>query len=418
MIYTVNKKYINWIDKLGEISLYLFIISLFIDTKLGLKVGYVLQGAAILKIIFDFKNIEIKGKNIYISFIFIFLIGSIFNLISSGYLGVYEFMSQNLSFLYGVILLLFIKNKKNMINIFYALLLGGTILSSGTIFNLKFIKLDIIHIRVMLLLATIFIMIYWLELLKKIIFYKKNENKFIFLLSSLIIPLFFKAIETSMSRMAFVTIVGIIIIYFFYSLIELRKFWKIFLLVGFLGVSMGYFLYPKINNSYKNKISTSFNTKNNYSNIWRIIMWEGSIKAFKSSPIIGVGSLFEKKLPFNKEAAKENMVGKYKKNANAIRESFIVEEQFPEAHSIYFNFLSNVGSLILLYLYLFFYQIPIKFLKGNKSTISVASFFTVLSFLIYGLTWSVWAYYGSAQKLFQILLGLLIVSSEYLKSKN
>ncbi|PID67150.1 MAG: hypothetical protein CR959_01675, partial [Fusobacteriales bacterium] len=310
MFYILDKKYINWLDKLGEIIVYLFIFSIFIDTKWGLKVGYVLQGLSVLKIIFDYKNIKIKGKEIYLTFIFILIVGILFNyIISSQYTGIYEFSVTNIKFINGLMLLLFIKNKKSMDNIFYSFLVGGLVLSLGIVFNLSFIKLDIIHQRSILLLPTSFVLIYFLESLKKYFFYKENVNKIFLFFCFISILVFFKGIVVSMSRMAFLSIVGILGLYFLYSLIELRKIWKTFIIIGILGLSVGYFSYTKVNENYIKRVSTSFNTKDNLSNVYRIIMWEGSTKAFLSSPLIGVGFPTEKTGPFNREAAKENIEG-------------------------------------------------------------------------------------------------------------
>ena len=45
----------------GEIIIYLFVFSMFIDSKLTMKIGYVLQGLSLIKIGLDYKNIKLKG---------------------------------------------------------------------------------------------------------------------------------------------------------------------------------------------------------------------------------------------------------------------------------------------------------------------------------------------------------------------
>ncbi|MGL5050476.1 MAG: hypothetical protein ACRC6E_07580, partial [Fusobacteriaceae bacterium] len=49
----------------GEISIYLFILTLFLSRGINLKVGYLVQVFFVLKLIFDRKNINLKGKEIY-----------------------------------------------------------------------------------------------------------------------------------------------------------------------------------------------------------------------------------------------------------------------------------------------------------------------------------------------------------------
>ena len=108
-----KRKTIEKINFIGEIIIYLFVFSMFIDSKLTMKIGYALQGISLIKIVLDYKNIKLKGKEIYITFIIILIIGSIFNFFSSNADGVKQFMERNLIFINGVMLILFIDNEKN-----------------------------------------------------------------------------------------------------------------------------------------------------------------------------------------------------------------------------------------------------------------------------------------------------------------
>ena len=86
------------VNLIGEIIIYLFVFSVFIDSKLTMKIGYVLQGISLIKIGLDYKNIKLKGKEIYLTFIVILIIGIVFNFISTNGDGVNKFIDRNLKF--------------------------------------------------------------------------------------------------------------------------------------------------------------------------------------------------------------------------------------------------------------------------------------------------------------------------------
>ena len=161
------------VNLIGEIIIYLFVFSVFIDSKLTMKIGYVLQGISLIKIGLDYKNIKLKGKEIYLTFIVILIIGIVFNFISTNGDGVNKFIDRNLKFFNGIILILFIDNWKKLKNLVYIIITGSILLSFDIINNSKYVKLDFIRKRGILTVATGFTIAYWLEILKN---YKEKKN--------------------------------------------------------------------------------------------------------------------------------------------------------------------------------------------------------------------------------------------------
>lgn len=403
-----KRKTIEKINFIGEIIIYLFVFSMFIDSKLTMKIGYALQGISLIKIVLDYKNIKLKGKEIYITFIIILIIGSIFNFFSSNADGVKQFMERNLIFINGVMLILFIDNEKKLKTLVYIIIVGSILLSFGIINNLKFVKLDVIRKRAILTVATGFMIPCWLEKLKN---YKEKKKYVEAIIYFIVIIYLLKGIGYSDSRMGFLVIIGTVGLYLIYSVwkvkLNFKKLGTVFL-ASCITISLFYAVMPL---NFKREIRTSFQTKNNFSNEARLVMWRGSIDAFCYSPIIGVGSSVSDTKPFITNAAR-----RYNKSGEIIRE-FVDNNHFSEGHSIYFNFLSQVGLLIIGYLFLFFYLIPKRFIKSSKNEILLGCFFGIICFLLYGITWSVWGFYGVVQKFFQILLGMMIVATE-MKEKN
>lgn len=394
-----KEKIVKYIDFLGEYVAYFYVFAIFIESKLNLKIRYILEGLFILKIFLDYKNIKIKGKKIYYTYIIILILGVIFNFISSTnkIKAIDVFVGRNIRFYHGLMILFFINSQEKLIKMTKVILFGTFILGLGIWQKYDYIKLDIIRLREVIVLGSSYTIIYFFENLKK--FKENNWNKNIyFSLISSILGLI--GIAYSDSRMGFLVIVGIIVLYIIYNLIQKFSIKKmmISILIGLSGIFIFYELSP---DWFKNEVKTSFETKHNFSNEARLIMWEGCWNAFKSSPIFGVGSNIEDTAVFVKEVGINT-------NRGLELQSAFKAGRFPEGHSMYFNFLSQVGSLTLVYLYLFFILIPKYFFKTDKNPIAVASFFGILSFFIYGITWSIWGFYGLIQTFFQVYIGILL----------
>lgn len=128
-----NKKKINI---LGEFVSYFYIISLFLDSKLNMKIGYILLGLGVLKIIFFKDEIKKINKKVYGMFLVIFIIGIITNFFASKTDGINTFINENSKFLYSMLLPLFLEKKER---IDYIINIGIIIFCIGIFWNKNFI---------------------------------------------------------------------------------------------------------------------------------------------------------------------------------------------------------------------------------------------------------------------------------------
>ena len=396
-----RKEYIiNKINFLGEYLVYIYILAIFIESKLNLKIRYILEGFAILKILLDYKDIKIKGKEIYKTFLLILVVGIIFNYFASQSDGVEKFISRNIRFYHGLLVMIFINSQKKLEKVSNIIILGTALLGFGIFKNLDYVKLDIFRQRGIIVLGVAYCIIYFVETLKNEINIKKISYKTFFIGVATILGSL--GVIFSDSRMGFLVVIFVIIGYIAYNLLNKFSLKKLVIsfIIGISSILMFYEISPQW---FQREVKTSFETKNNFSNEARIIMWQGCIEAFKKSPIIGVGSSLDDTGVYTMKAGIETKRGEVFKKEFA-------KGTFPEGHSIYLNFLAEVGSLTFIYLYLFFILIPKYFFIFIKNSISIASFFGIIGFYIYGITWSIWSMYGLVQTLFQIFLAILLIN--------
>lgn len=382
-------------DKLniaGEFVSYLYIISVFLNSKLNMKIGYVLLGLGILKLIFFREEIRKINKNVYRIFSILFLTGIITNLLVSRDNGVSVFIAENSKFIYSAFLLLFLKDKFEKINI--SINIGIMILCIGIFLkNSWFLDGSYARQRGVLILGIIYIIIDFLEN------FLKNEYKKLYSLPVILFSCYTMVILNS--RMAVLVIIGCVILYCLFILFFRREYkvYKVFIML-FLGTFLTFVSLP---NSYKKHLKTSFYTKNNGSNEARIIMWKAGINIFKENPILGIGTA-------PKTAQKELV--KYVENnlkEHWLANNFIKNKQFSRMHSMYIDFFVQNGIFGILYLLLLFGIIPIEFYKKRNEVITTAAFFSIIGFCIYGVTWSIWSDYGIIQTAFQIILAIMLI---------
>ena len=383
-----NKKKIN---TLGEFVSYFYIISLFLDSKLNMKIGYILLGLGVLKIIFFKDEIKKINKKVYGMFLVIFIIGIITNFFASKTDGINTFINENSKFLYSMLLPLFLEKKERIdciINI------GIIIFCIGIFWNKNFI-LDGNYERQrgVLILGIIYIIISFLEN------FLKKEYKKLYSLPIIILSCYTMVILNS--RMAVLVIIGCVSLYCLFILFFRREYkvYKVFILI-FLGVFLTFISLP---NSYKEHLKTSFYTKNNGSNEARIIMWKAGVDIFKNNPILGIGTA--------PKTAKKELV-KYVENNmkdHWLAYDFIKNQPYSRLHSMYIDFFVQNGIFGILYLVFLFIIIPMEFYKKRNETIATSAFFSILGFYIYGITWSIWSDYGIIQTAFQVILAIMLI---------
>lgn len=376
----------------GEFVSYLYIISVFLNSKLNMKIGYILLGLGILKLIFFRKEIKNINKNIYGMFVLLFLIGIITNFLVLRDNGVNVFINENSKFIYSAFLLLFLKNKFKKINI--SINIGIMILCIGIFLkNPWFLDGSYARQRGVLILGIIYIIIDFLEN------FLKNEYKKLYSLPVILFSCYTMVILNS--RMAVLVIIGCVILYCLFILFFRREYkvYKVFIML-FLGTFLTFVSLP---NSYKEHLKTSFYTKNNGSNEARIIMWKAGVDIFKNNPILGIGT--------SPKTAKKELVEYVENNMKDhwLANDFIKNQLFSRLHSMYIDFFVQNGIFGFLYLILLFGIIPIEFYKKRHETIATSAFFSILGFYIYGITWSIWSDYGIIQTAFQVILAIMLI---------
>lgn len=248
------------LNQFGEFVSYLYIISVFLNSKLNMKIGYILLGLGILKLIFFRKEIKNINKNIYGMFVLLFLIGIITNLLVERDSGINYFIRENSKFIYSSFLLLFLKDRTEKINI--SIYLGLILLCIGVICENDWFLSNYTRQRGVLILGIIYIIINFLEN------FLKKEYKKLFSLPVIILSCYTMVVLNS--RMAVLVIIGCVSLYCLFILFFRREYkvYKVFVLM-FLGAFLTFISLP---NSYKEHLKTSFYTKNNGSNEARIIM--------------------------------------------------------------------------------------------------------------------------------------------------
>ena len=383
------------LEMFGEYISYLYIISAFINSKLNMKLGYLLMALGILKLLFLKEKVNIN-KKVYGMFSFLFVLGIISNLIVSKTNGVNVFINENGRFFYAAFLSVFLSGKDKLKKIDISINTGVILLCIGILMrNEWFMKGSYSRQRGILIIGIVYIMINFLECILK----EKYKN---FYILPLILSLY--SIVELDSRMAVFVILICLGLYLLFILF-FRKDYKIkkLLLILILGGILGYNLLP---NSFVERVKTSFHTSNNVSNEDRIVMWKAGAHIFKENYLLGVGTSEKDIKPLLIKYVEKNIEKK------VLRNEFIRDRKFSRLHNMYVDFFVQNGIIGIFYIGLLFIIIPYEFHKSKKNTMETALFFSIIGFYIYGITWSIWSDYGSVQMLFQIMLALMLTVKE------
>ena len=191
MFYKDKKEILNF---LGEWATYAYIFSAFFNSKLNMKIGYLLLIVSFFYICFNRDIIKLVNKKIYGMLLLILVLGSIWNYISADMIGMSKFLNINTRFFYGLAMFSFLLNiKKNRFNIL--IFLAVNLLSALYLYNESYVYHlldDLGRIRAILLIGWIYTLIYTFEKISE------DFKKYIFLLSASILP--FIALGKSGSR--------------------------------------------------------------------------------------------------------------------------------------------------------------------------------------------------------------------------
>jgi len=362
MFYKDKKEILNF---LGEWATYAYIFSAFFNSKINMKIGYLLLIVSFFYICFNRDIIKLVNKKIYGMLLLILVLGSIWNYISADMIGMSKFLNINTRFF-----------------------------NESYVYHLLD---DLGRIRAILLIGWIYTLIYTFEKISE------DFKKYIFLLLTSILP--FIALGKSGSRAGALSLFLIIFLYLIFKVFKEKKSIKFVSIIAVIILLTGLFL-PK---EYKERLKTSFQTTENISNEDRIVMWKAGIEIFKENPIFGIGSYKKGIYPHVQKYVEENV------NDEQLRGEFINRDRFAKLHNMYIDFFVQNGILGLLYLVFLFVLIPFEFFKSEKNKESIAAFFSMIFYCSYGLTWSLWSSLGISQALFHTFLIWMLVN---LKRKN
>lgn len=382
----------KYLFKLFEIIPYIYILSIFINSKLNMKLGYLILIVAIIKIIMNKEIIKKINKKVYGTYCMIFILGIIWNYFGSNTDGIGKFINENGKFVYGVsLIILLVSQEKIMKKFNYTIFLGTNILGYFIINHRNMlIEGDYSRQRPILMMGAIYVLIYSLE---KIL---KKEYKYVILIIFPVIGLI-----KSNSRMAGVVLILLSIVYILYKVIENKKNIKFFVIISLILI-LGIKALPT---NYKNRLKTSFHTKNNVSNEDRIVMWNAGLNIWNKNKIFGIGNDAKDAFPLVQEYVDKNV------KDERLRNEFLSYKRFARLHNMYLDFFVQNGILGFIYLYFFFWIIPKEVIIKNKWQLkeNLPCIFALLSFFLYGITWSLWSDYSIVNTAFQCFLAIGLV---------
>lgn len=380
----------------GEYISYIYIITAFLNSKLNMKISYLLAVMGIIQILFFKEKIK-TNKKVYGLFSILFLLGIISNFLVSQNDGVGVFIKENSKFFYAVFLFVFLTGKEKINKINYSVNIGILLLCFGIFKEISwFLNGSYARQRGILILGIVYLIIKCFEEIAE-----KNYKE----ISFISLPIALYSIVKLNSRMAVFVILLCVVFYGLYCVIIEKKYKKagnMILIIFFSGL-LTYKLLPQ---EFINRMKTSFHTTNNVSNEDRIVMWKAGYHIFLENPILGVGTSSKDIQPLLVEYADKNVEKGY------LRNEFIRDKKFSRLHSMYVDFFVQNGMIGFLYIFLLFILIPYEFLKNKNNKIGLSAFFSIIGFYIYGITWSIWSDYGSIQVVFQIMLALMLINLE------
>ena len=380
----------------GEYISYIYIITAFLNSKLNMKISYLLAVMGIIQILFFKEKIK-TNKKVYGLFSILFLLGIISNFLVSQNDGVGVFIKENSKFFYAVFLFVFLTGKEKINKINYSVNIGILLLCFGIFKEISwFLNGSYARQRGILILGIVYLIIKCFEEIAE-----KNYKE----ISFISLPIALYSIVKLNSRMAVFVILLCVVFYGLYCVIIEKKYKKagnMILIIFFSGL-LTYKLLPQ---EFINRMKTSFHTTNNVSNEDRIVMWKAGYYIFLENPILGVGTSSKDIQPLLIEYADKNVEKGY------LRNEFIRDKKFSRLHSMYVDFFVQNGMIGFLYIFLLFILIPYEFLKNKNNKIGLSAFFSIIGFYIYGITWSIWSDYGSIQVVFQIMLALMLINLE------
>ena len=383
----------NVYNKIGELGVYIYTLSLFIS-KSGISIGLGFLILAFLLHLWDKRKISLTVEEKYILAILILL--PIFSLLSVG--GSYSFqraLEKSYRYLPIFFIPLFIKREK-VIKIVLSLFSLSIVISfiNGIFFykklkwnfNARLISfssnpLDEAHI---LAIGSMLVLV-------AIVYYIKEKKWLYTLFYSLTFVLALIALLLTQGRGAWIGfVVGLFTVFFF--LFKSKKNFVVAMLVIFLLVYGTINSKVLENNRYVKRIVSITNADATSPKV-RIFLWESSIEMFKNNFPFGVGRDNASKFALEymeKNKKYDEMKGKWAKlELKNITGS-------GNLHSVYFTSLAEEGILFFPFvgMFLFILYRQVRYCIGRERDINyyivVGTIGMLVAFLVGGLTENVW----------------------------
>ena len=370
----MKSKIINIFEKIGNISIFIFALSLF-NSKGVQNISFGLGILCFLILfILNKESLDFGDKKLRIAILTMTVGLVIFTSFSDvGLISSKKVISRYYKYLMFFPLCSFIKTKKDLkificialISLLSSHFLGVKQFLEATNKNQRFgVFFDLIGYANILSVGAIFLLSFFL--FHKVKWMWKMSYLLLYFISIFLIVI-------TKTRGAYITII-------FVSLFLLVLKSKKNLIIG-LGILVAlYFTMPQ---QYINRIKTIKTIEKNNSNNLRIMFWKASIYTYIQNPIFGAGNKGCEK--FYEEYYKK--IGKYEE----------IKKKYPgklgNAHSTYFAWLSRYGLMLLFLIYFKFKLIPEKLYslyKGELDTFDKAMLYSLmggfLCFYIAGLT--------------------------------
>ena len=377
----------NIYNKIGELGVYIYTLSLFIS-KSGVNIGLGLLALAFLLYLLDKRKVTLTPEEKYILVILILL--PIFSLFSVG--GTYSFQrALEKSYRYiGLFFIPYFLYKDRVVKIVLSLFSLSIIISfiNGILyykklkwnFNVRFLSfssntLDEAHILAMGSMLILVAIVYYIK-----------ERKYIFTsLFTFTLILAVAALVMTQGRGAWLGFgAGLFVVSFF-----LFKSKKIFIAITILTLLLGYgSINSKAleNNRYIKRFESIKNKDNS-----RILLWKSGIEMYKANPIFGVGR--DNAGVYSLEYMKNHFKGQ---KPNYFSKRMMELAGAGNLHSLYVTSLAEEGILSIPFIGMFLF---ILYRQGRYCItrerdfnfyLVVGTMGMLVAFLVGGLTENVW----------------------------
>lgn len=403
MKYTIKEKYL----KFKEINLYLFGLSFFSNFDLAKVFLGIMIGCLVIDIFYYKEKLECGNNKLRNFLIFLILGGTIWNFCADfNYKAARAYLKINRYVIIVFYLYSLVKNNKMILRNFIISLTISylTLIIRGINFYFIENKRERFGNFEGIMDVAVLVAVIGAFCFGNIIKFKELKYK---LLNGIILffTIFLLIItQTRAALLAF--IVGIIGILIF------NKNIKLILASCLLGSILVFcFLQTPYSTRFK---SNTFNTKvtlSNMSNGLRVEMWKNAIWRFKQHPIMGSGTKQDEKL-----------YREYVNNMPEETEIQIIYKQrfkigYDDAHSMYFNSLTDNGLLLIAQLIFIFGILPYILSKNSEYLYSSGIMGGLISYCVFGIVWPLWRS-GWDPMLVWLLVSLTCCSYFWEKNNN